>query len=75
MTSRLLTPPLVSAADPDFQRKKHREVEYEFAGKVFYADPTVLHDTMWSLVEDKVMEDFLRTKDPSLKSIDYGPPK
>ena len=26
-------------------------------------------------VEDKVMEDFLRTKDPSLKSIDYGPPK
>lgn len=32
---------LVSAADPDFQRKKHREVEYEFAGKNFFADPTV----------------------------------
>ena len=26
-------------------------------------------------VEDKIMEDFLRTKDPKLKSINYGPPK
>lgn len=32
---------LVSAADPDFQRKKHREVEYEFSGKCFVADPYV----------------------------------
>ncbi len=30
-------------------------------------------EIMW--VEDKVMEDFLRTKDPSLKSIDYGTAK
>lgn len=36
--------------------------------------PTYFVDGMeiwW--VEDKVMEDFLRTKDPKLKSIDYGP--
>lgn len=31
---------LVSQADPDWQRRKHREVEYEASGgKVFYADP------------------------------------
>jgi hypothetical protein len=36
----------------------------------YYIDGT---EITW--VEDKVMEDFLRTKDPSLKSIDYGPPK
>jgi len=35
--------------------------------------PTYFIDgTEISWVEDKVMEDFLRTKDPSLKSIDYG---
>jgi len=32
---------LVTAADPDFERRKHREVEYEFQGKVFLADPYV----------------------------------
>jgi hypothetical protein len=32
---------LVSQADPDFQRKKHREIEYEFDHKVFVADPYV----------------------------------
>ena len=38
--------------------------------------PTYFIDgTEITWVEDKVMEDFLRTKDPSLKSIDYGPPK
>jgi hypothetical protein len=37
---------LVSAADPDFQRKKHREVEYEFAGRNFYADPTSVAATI-----------------------------
>jgi protein-disulfide isomerase len=36
----------------------------------YYIDGT---EITW--VEDKVMEDFLRTKDPGLKSIDYGPPK
>lgn len=30
---------LVTAADPDFQRRKHREVEYEFQGRNFLADP------------------------------------
>jgi thioredoxin family protein len=38
--------------------------------------PTYFVDGMeiwW--VEDKVMEDYLRTKAPGLKSIDYGPPK
>ena len=38
--------------------------------------PTYFIDgTEITWVEDKVMEDFLRTKDPRLKSIDYGPPK
>jgi hypothetical protein len=33
---------LVSSADPEFQRRKHREVEYEWAsGKVSIADPYV----------------------------------
>lgn len=32
---------LVTAADPGFQRAKHREVEYETSGgKVFFGDPT-----------------------------------
>lgn len=30
---------LVTRADPEFEKRKHREVEYEFAGKVFLADP------------------------------------
>jgi hypothetical protein len=30
---------LVTQFDPDFERKKHREVEYEFQGRVFVADP------------------------------------
>jgi protein-disulfide isomerase len=38
--------------------------------------PTYFIDgTELTWTEDKVMEDFLRTKDPSLKSIDYAPPK
>ncbi len=32
---------LVNRADPDYQRRKRREVEYEFSGRVFYADPNV----------------------------------
>ncbi len=36
----------------------------------YYVDGT---EIWW--VEDKIMEDFLRTKDPKLKSIDYGPPR
>lgn len=32
---------LVTRADEEFQRRKHREVEYEFAGKVFLADPYI----------------------------------
>ena len=37
--------------------------------------PTYFIDgTEISWTEDKVMEDFLRTKDPSLKSIEYAPP-
>ncbi len=36
----------------------------------YYVDGT---EIMWT--EDKVMEDFLRTKAPNLKSIDYAPPK
>ena len=31
---------LVTSTDPDFQRRKHREVEYEFQGKALIADPT-----------------------------------
>lgn len=31
---------LVTRDDPEFERKKHREVEYEFDGKIFLADPT-----------------------------------
>jgi len=38
--------------------------------------PTYFIDgTEITWVEDKVMEDFLRSKDPSLKSIEYAPPK
>ncbi len=36
----------------------------------YYVDGT---EIMWT--EDKVMEDYLRTKAPGLKSIDYAPPK
>ena len=32
---------IVVRADPDFERRKHREVEYEFDGKVYLADPYV----------------------------------
>jgi len=32
---------LVVRADPDFQRLKHRQLEYEFSNRrQFYADPT-----------------------------------
>ena len=38
--------------------------------------PTYFIDgTEISWIEDKVMEDFLRTKDPSIKTIEYTPPK
>jgi len=30
---------LVTRSDPDFQRQKYREVEYEFENKVFLANP------------------------------------
>lgn len=30
---------LVTQADPDFERRKHREPQYEFSGRVFFADP------------------------------------
>jgi hypothetical protein len=29
---------LVSQADPNFQRDKHHEIEYEFSGRRFHAD-------------------------------------
>jgi hypothetical protein len=29
---------LVNQADPNFARDKHREIEYEFSGRRFYAD-------------------------------------
>lgn len=32
---------LVTFVDPEFERKKHREVEYAFEGRVFVADPSV----------------------------------
>lgn len=32
---------LVTAADPGFERSKHRETEYEFQGRVFVGDPSV----------------------------------
>lgn len=32
---------LVTQYDPDFERRKHREVEYQFAGRVFLGDPYV----------------------------------
>ena len=32
---------LVTGADPDFNRLKHREIEYEFQNRVFVADPYV----------------------------------
>lgn len=31
---------LVTRADPEFERRKHREIEYEFAGRVFIGDPS-----------------------------------
>lgn len=30
---------MVTQADPDFERRKHREVEYEFSGRVFVSNP------------------------------------
>lgn len=30
---------LVHKADPDFERAKHRQVEYEGTGRTLYADP------------------------------------
>lgn len=30
---------LVTQADPEFERRKHREAQYAFTGRVFYADP------------------------------------
>ena len=30
---------LVTQADPNFERDKHHEIEYEFTGRWFYADP------------------------------------
>jgi hypothetical protein len=32
---------LVNRSDPDHERKKHREVEYDFTNRVFLADPYV----------------------------------
>lgn len=32
---------LVTQYDPDFERRKHREVEYAFQGRVFLGDPYV----------------------------------
>lgn len=32
---------LVTQADPEFERRKHRESEYEFQGRVFFGDPNV----------------------------------
>lgn len=32
---------LVTQADPDFERRKHREVEYTFENRSFVADPYV----------------------------------
>lgn len=32
---------LVTQNDPDFERRKHREVEYEFTGRAFLGDPYV----------------------------------
>ena len=32
---------MVTRADPDWARLKHREIEYEFQGRVFRADPAV----------------------------------
>ena len=29
---------LVTQADPNFERDKHHEIEYEFSGRFFYAD-------------------------------------
>ena len=29
---------MVSEADPNFARDRHREIEYEFSGRRFYAD-------------------------------------
>lgn len=30
---------LVTQSDPEFERKKHREVQYTFTGRAFLADP------------------------------------
>lgn len=32
---------LVTQSDPDFERRKHREVEYTFTGKALLADPYI----------------------------------
>ena len=32
---------LVTQFDPDFERRKHREIEYAFEGQVFLADPYI----------------------------------
>lgn len=32
---------LVTRADPEFERRKYREVEYEFQGRVFFGNPYV----------------------------------
>jgi hypothetical protein len=32
---------LVTQYDPDFERRKHREIEYAFEGRAFLADPYV----------------------------------
>jgi hypothetical protein len=29
---------LITAADPNFERDRHHEIEYEFTGRHFYAD-------------------------------------
>lgn len=30
---------LVASTDPEYTRKKHRELEYDFIGRNFYGDP------------------------------------
>lgn len=32
---------LVTRADPDFNRGKYRQIEYEFTGHWFYANPLI----------------------------------
>lgn len=40
-TSQIPYLALVTQADPEFERRKHREVEYAFQGRAFLADPYV----------------------------------